>query len=375
MVVISALAWGMSRVLQRFFKIPMASGLAVIFALALVWMVGSRPVLATILMTVAAAGLGARLVPSATPARWAVAVIAGLALMAGGLGWVVSVRGHGPWLYGSALLLLVLVSQRELRQLGDGLLSRWSGTVCAEPRMAALGVMSLGLVSVVLWLPDLGYDDLAYHLALPVQLSVLGHYRLDPATQIWALAPWAGDIIQAIGYVLSGESARGAVNALWLILSGTLLWRLGREFGLDAGRAWLTLTLYASMPLTALLALGLQTEAPSIAVLLALALVIQRAPPRPDASVLQLVAVLMGCLLALKLSNALSAAPMGLWLLARWRGRLPWRAVPASLALPLLIGGSSYFHAWVLAGNPVLPLYNDVFQSQFMWPERFLDHR
>jgi hypothetical protein len=295
--------------------------------------------------------------------------------MGGGLGWVISVRGHGPWLYCFALLFLVIVSRHELKRLGEGLMSGWSEAVAAAPRMAMLAVMSLGLVSVVLWLPDLAYDDLAYHLALPVQLAELGYYRLDPATQVWALAPWAGDVIQGIARVLSGEAARGAVNGLWLILSGALLWRVGREIGLDSGRAWLTVALYASMPMTAMLAMGQQTEAPSIAVLLALALVILRATPRPEVATLQLVAVLIGCLLALKLSNVLSAMPMGVWLLSRWRGRLPWRGVPAAVALLLLIGGSSYFHAWILAGNPVLPLYNDIFQSPFMTLDRFQDFR
>ena len=375
LLVLGMAAWTLSLLLRRFFNLPVASGLALVWAAALLWMAGSRPVLAAVLMLAAAAGLGARLVPVATPARPAIAIVTGLAVMAGGLGWVLSVRGHGPWLYFSAMALLAAMSRRELQQLSAGLVMRWSAAVNAAPGMAGLAVMTLGLVSVVLWLPDLMYDDLAYHLALPVQLAKLGYYRLDPATQVWALAPWAGDLVQAIVQVVSGEAARGAVNALWLLLSGVLLWCLGREIGLDASRAWLTVALYASMPLSAILAFGQQTEGPSIVVLLALALVILRAPPRPEAASLQLVAVLLGLLLALKLSNVLSAVPMGLWLLARWRCRLPWRAVPAALALLVLIGGSSYFHAWALAGNPVLPLFNDVFLSEFMLPERFHDGR
>jgi len=375
LLVIGASACGLGLLLRLFFGLHMASGLTLIFALILVWLVGIRPVVSCLLLAAAAAGLGSHLVPVAMPARWAVALIAGLAILAGGLGWVVSIPGHGFWWYLVALLLLVLLSRKRLHELSKSLVTRWSGAITAAPSMAALAVMALGLAGVTLWLPDLAYDDLAYHLALPFQLTELGYYRLDPATQIWALAPWAGDLIQAIAHVVSDASARGAVNALWLVLSGVLLWSLGREIGLDAARAWLTIALYGSMPLTAMLAFGQQTEGPTIAILLALALLILRAPLRPDAATLQLAAVLAGFLLALKLSNVLSAAPMGIWLLWRWRFHLPWRAIPTALALFVLISGSSYFHAWALAGNPVLPLYSDIFQSQFMVDWRFEDAR
>jgi hypothetical protein len=39
----------------------------------------------------------------------------------------------------------------------------------------------------------------------------------------------------------------------------------------------------------------------------------------------------------------------------------------------LCVGGSSYVYAWVITGNPVLPLFNDVFQSPLTAIERFRD--
>lgn len=44
-------------------------------------------------------------------------------------------------------------------------------------------------------------------------------YRPDPRVQVWALAPWATDVLQAVPQVMSGQEARGPV----LVASAVLL--------------------------------------------------------------------------------------------------------------------------------------------------------
>ena len=175
--------------------------------------------------------------------------------------------------------------------------------------------------------------------------------------------------------VISRSEARGSVNAIWLLTSAVLLWHIGRELGLGRNLCWLTVALFASFPLTAALMMGMHTEGPSIAIVLAVALIILRSGPEPDAASFRLIAILAGLLLGLKLTNALSLVPLGLWLLIRWRGRLPWPQVPLAVFLLALIALPSLVHAWLLAGNPVLPLFNDIFLSEYARPERFSDQR
>ena len=43
--------------------------------------------------------------------------------------------------------------------------------------------------------------------------------------------------------------------------------------------------------------------------------------------------------------------------------------------LAALVGGSSYLQAWRVSGNPVLPLFNGVFESPYFAPENFSDAR
>jgi hypothetical protein len=134
----------------------------------------------------------------------------------------------------------------------------------------------------------------------------------------------------------------------------------------------------------------MQTEGPATAVMLALALVVSRAPAAPenrvldspaldnrvpDGRVLRCAAVLSGFLCGLKIVHAVAIPPMGLWLLWRWRGRIPWHALPAALAIGVMVAGSSYAYAMWVTGNPVFPIFNDHFHSPFFPPVAFGDAR
>ena len=206
------------------------------------------------------------------------------------------------------------------------------------------------------------FDDLAYHLALPSDLASLGYYRMDAQSQVWALSPWGSDVVHGIVQVLAAGEARGAVHLLWLLLALRLLWRILADEGLDARWCWLGLALFASQPLQYMLAHSMQTEMPTQTLLLGLMLLIARVDA--DASMRRLLAIgaVVGALLAMKVLTVVYMAPLALWFLWRWRSPHLHRLLPAAL-LMLFVGGSSYAYAYAISGNPLLPLFNDVFQS------------
>jgi len=86
-------------------------------------------------------------------------------------------------------------------------------------------------------------------------------------------------------------------------------------------------------------------------------------------------AVLFAGLAALKTIHAFAAIPLGLW--ALWMHRSSLRAwhTPLALGVGVVIGASSYAQSWWLTGNPVLPLFNHVFQSPYFQGEAFVDAR
>jgi hypothetical protein len=362
------LAWP----LRRWRGWSWATSLAMAWAVALVAMTGVLPMLAVLLLVAAAAAIGGLAVGNARPL---LAWLSGMALVAALLGWLLPLPLHRWWTYGPLLLLAVVLRRRELRAQLATCIDGWRHAVQAAPRAAAWSVLLAGIASTAAWAPTLQYDDLAYHLGLPWQLLLHGRYALDPSQQVWALAPWAGDILQAVPQVLAHAEARAALNLAWLVASIAGLWQLGTLLGLRPALRWAAPALFASLPMTAALLGGMQTETAAVAVTVGLAVAILDARAGGIRRLLA-AALLFGLLCALKPLHAIAALPLLAW--AGWRARhtlASGRALAGALLLVLLAGGSSYLYAWLATGNPVLPLFNDVFHSPWFATTGFNDLR
>jgi hypothetical protein len=371
LLILALLAWALAWPLRRFARWSWASALAIVWCAALALFAGPLPVAATALLALTACALGGTI---ARRESAALQTACGLALLGGALGWLLPLPLHTRWAY--LLVCLALVTLRR-RVLTDSLRHErecWRAAVSAAPKTAAFAVVALGLASIGCWLPTLQVDDVGYHLRLPWQLLEQARYVPDPETHIWALAPWLGDVLQAFPQLIAGAEARGALNALWMLLTACGVWRLAATLGGEARAGWLSVALYASLPLTAVLNGSMQTEAPTAALLVWLVTLIARAPdPRTRASFSG--ALLVGGLLGLKLAAALFAVLLLPW--ALWRHRPSLRAAHALIATAaaVALGGSSYAYAFFIAGNPFLPLFNGWFRSPFFATSDFDDAR
>jgi hypothetical protein len=373
LLMIAVAVWVLAAAVRGALELSAATVIALIWVVALTFAVGISAVVSTGLLVAAAMGLGWKLVPSSVPARALLALVSGLGLISGVLGWLLAFPIHTRGLYLLGLALIIGLTRKELREAIESIRHSWRDIAADSP--AAFGVLIVGLAGTSAWLPTIMFDDLVYHLGLPMQLLHLEYYRLDPASQLWSLAPWATDVIHAIPVVLSRDEARGAVNLVWLSTCAALVGVFAHSLGVSRTQSWLAAALFASLPLSGVLVLSMQTELPSAAAALALALTIRHAPDAPDRRTLFFAAVLSAFLMALKTSNALTILVLGVWLIFRWRGQLPWRHLPLAVLVGVVLGGASYFFAGWLAGNPVLPLYNDLFGSEYARPSRFSDSR
>lgn len=370
LLVLALASWGLAYALRRLRGVPVASALALTWALLLPLFAGVLPVLATLLMGLAVFALGQRLFPRQPVA---LQTLLGLVLSAGLLGWTLLLPVHHRALYLVMCTALVIWQRAALTAALRATRAQWYQAVTASPRLATFAVMVLGLTSTGLWLPTMQYDDLSYHLRLPWQLMELGVYHPAPEHQIWALAPWLGDVVQAAAQLMAGQESRGPVNAIWLLLMVTGAWHLAVQLGAGVQQRWLAVAMVASLPLTAMLAGGMQTELPTAAALLWLCAL--AASPRDGRLPYWLMlAILSGGLLALKTVSGVLALPVLIWALVRH----PWPSLPR-IGLVLLtgaaVGGASYALAVWMTGNPVLPLFNAVFQSPYFAPVNFSDTR
>ncbi|HEX5353167.1 MAG TPA: hypothetical protein VFW60_03730 [Rhodanobacteraceae bacterium] len=352
-------------VLNRMTGWSLATATACVWLLALIYFAGLASFDAVIFLALASIALGGALVPS----EWsgAVSALVGFAVLSGVVGWLLPFPVHGRVGYIIGLLVLTALQWRAVVEVLRSALRSWRAAVELAPAGTWLMVMAAGIVSTCAWLPTIHYDDLSYHLGLPSQLVSLGYYKMDAASQVWAVNAWAADVLQAVTWMVAGHESRGMLDVFWLLLGLVLVWRLCEALDLPPWLRCIAVALYASLPLTAGALTGMQTEGPSAAVAAGIALLIQRSS-KPDRRQLLVFASLFGLLLALKISNLTIAGPLGLWLLYRWRWHLPWRALPLSISLLLLVAGSSYIYAWVLTGNPVLPLFGGIFHSPYNVP-------
>lgn len=368
-VLLALLALAAAWPLQRWLGWQRAASLGVVWLAALLVFAGPMPMLAVGVLAAAAIAIGSLVIagPFALPV--------GLAIIAGTLGWLLPLPIHHRAVY--ALACIVVITWRRTAIIDACRTAWWQFEHAARssPRASTAAVLLLGLASTGAWLPTMQYDDVAYHLGLPWQLQDTARYAMDPTLQVWALAPWGGDVLQGVAQVLAAGEARGALDALWLAIAASAGFALVAAMGGDATRRWWAVALLGSLPMSMNLVAGMQTELPAMALLPALAWLVLRDDPGLSPRALFAGAILFGALCGLKTMHAAVTLPLLAWAMWRHRAHIPWRWLPLALVAALAIGGSSYFYAWSIAGNPVLPLLNAKFRSPFFPLSNFNDGR
>jgi hypothetical protein len=359
-LLISVLFLGIAAASRRLLRVTLATSLACLFAIILVWFVGVLPILSVLLLCAAAFSVGDWIIGECDiPST----IIAGLCVICAIVGWLLPFPVHYRFVYFSFFLIVVALKRKRLMAAVRDISTAWRSTVSEAPHTAAFAILIVGFASAVCWLPTVQFDDLAYHLGLPAQLSELHYYRMDVQSQVWALAPWSGDIAQALTQLLAGTESRGAVDAVWLLLVCVLTWSLT---GLYATRRWqwFAVALAASQPLTASLCGGMQAELPATAAALALAFTVARSEAATWRNAAAF-AFIAGFLLALKIGFIAIVLPLAIWFIWRCRGGWSLRVIVGAILSMLFACGSSYAYAMLVTGDPFFPLFSDALHARF----------
>lgn len=371
------LVWAVCR--WRGSRIPAASFLVAGLCLAFALYAGLAQTTAFALLFAGAAVIGRALIGGTaepTSGMLVTSMLAGLGTVIGIVGWLLPVPIHSAAFYLFLFGAIVFLGRRLLVESSQVIATEWVRVVSAHQTIAFFCVAMVGFAGIFLWLPSLNPDDNSAHLLLGNQLLADGYSHLDVSTQIFAVAPWANNVIQAMLALLSGADARSATGLVWLLFGCAGAYRLARALDADEPVSLLAAALYASHPLTAYYGSTLQVDGASAACLLHLAAVcIHVDRNRAEAASPILIGALCGILAGLKVTNLVFLAIFGSWLLWRLlsRGKLS-RAI-IIIAVAAAIAGSSYFYAYFITGNPLFPLYNGVFKSAYAPAVNFADAR
>ncbi len=186
--------------------------------------------------------------------------------------------------------------------------------------------------------------------------------------------------------MLAGDDIRSTLNISWALLIIGLLWQQLQQWQLTSFQRSLLLLLFASTPMFGYLTTTLQTELfLAVLVMSALHFLLRTLPTALASSLIGLLA-LAALAIASKLPGLVLAAlfvsgyVLQLFLLKQHQQFSPklslqttstlrqiltllsWVGLLLGLAVLALL---SYWNAWRLTGNPVFPLYNQIFQSPF----------
>ncbi len=373
--ILLALVLAASALLSVITRLRFVDAIAVTTFLLVLRFVGPAAVLAALLVLAASIVIGRRLSQGLGKLGHATSAVCGITVLTGLTGWLLPFQLHTFVIYLSVLGGIAIVGRRSLMHTLRCTRHEWYQATRAAPISATFAMSMLTISAFALLPPSVQYDDLAYHMLLPGQLAALGHYRMDIASQAWAVAPWASDLVQGYIAILSGHEARGAGNALWLVLTLGMLWNLGAEVGLKASLRWVSIALYATQPIVSALNGSMQADTAITTATLTLVTLTARMIRTRRNETLTAFMVVSGLLMALKTTQALLIAPMALIVL--WHLGFA-KFLKLSLArLPIALGicGSSYAYAWYFTGNPIFPLYNKVFQSPYEPATNFDDAR
>ena len=370
------LLWVIARSINR--PIAAANSVAAINAIAFVAFAGIAQSAAYVLVVSLSLILGVLMLRKAALSQGTTftAMLAGLGAIGGLVGWVLPLPIHSFALYLSVATLGVFAGRRQLGAATRTLFHAWSEAIIEQPRAAFFAVSIIGFAAVLTWMPSLNPDDNSAHLLMARQLLEESYYRMDASSQVFAVAPWFNNVLNAVASVLAGGDSRSAIGLGWLLAGCVGAYRVAHLLDARGPYPWLAAALFASHPLTAYFGMTLQVDGASAALLLHLvASCIDLQRSKAWVSSPWIIGSLCGMLAGMKISNGPYLVFLGAWLIWHHVSTREYKRLLLLLLVATAVAGSSYFYATLITGNPLFPLFNGVFKSPYMPALNFSDPR
>jgi hypothetical protein len=244
-------------------------------------------------------------------------------------------------------------------------------------------ILILTFIAAYILFPTVNSDENTIHLSLWAQFDKNAFFTISPSSQIWSVAPVTLALTHAILSLLSGADAKGALNLLLLVMLLGSLFKLLRTLDLDREEKLALVTLFLSTPLLAYALVGLQTDlflalifctASALLIDLFVEYRIAKALAVITISALAVSAKLPALAIAGPILIGVITATLKSRIYSSWNGATQLKIV-LILALAGALALLPYVRAYLITGNPVFPLYNGIFKSEFAAPINFKDLR
>ncbi len=320
--------------------------------------------LVAIVLATAATSLGLALVHRALPfAQVEARLLAGFGLGSGALGWAAFSLAWAGWLFAPPVALVVLGALAAgARLLVADVRELWR----RRPARTPAPVYPLLLLALLLLLASLAppheWDELAYHLPIPVHAAATG--RAPLAGHDFSYYPQLCESLTAMGMVMSATVRVGRVlNLVFGVALACAVFVAARDLTRAAPRAaWLALAIVCVEPVIIVTAPVAGVDlALSFYAVLAVYLLARELPAGSKGWVLgAVVGLLAGFACGTSYRGVLAAFAIGASLVAAGRGR-----ALGAFALAAALGAAPwYLRNFAATGDPMYPFLHSLFPTR-----------
>jgi len=308
----------------------------------------------------------------------------GYALMIG----VLQVSAHFPIntreLFTLASIVLLSLLHRETASLSSDIAKylrapfRMGGAAFVFPAGVALSML------VYVALPETHSDALITNLRMAHQVQVTGMWSFATELYAWAAWPKGAAWLLTSHYLLAGEAAARLFNWFVILVTSLLIYREAERLGFISN-TWMAIALFLSTPVTFWCAFVMFDDAVfglfvTAAIISAVNSSVKLTPGGVFVTLLlcsAAIATKMTGLFIIPVIFALYLYRIVLVKPVNGGSAIKQPFVKYVLAcLPLLVIGSmTYIFSYVQTGNPVFPLYNDIFKAENFPITHFQDLR
>lgn len=292
------------------------------------------------------------------------------------VGFLVAYPINSQALYICLLFLPLFTQLRNLRRaLSSFRLGFGFSKQKFDPLMALIASLLLA-ISIVIALPEVGYDALATHLFIPNHVFHRGYWGYDPTIYVWATLPMLADWIYTTCFFVGGEVGARAINLMFLVALCDQTSRLVTKITDDVTASKIATLLVLSLPLTYIEVSTLFTEIIWASFLICTVLQTMQVCTKKELATVDITlpTTMFSFAAATKpVTLALLPAFLLLWLFFNKKHclKIGVRALIIALAIAVILGMAPYIRAFIITGNPVFPFFNGIFESSFYYPTNF----
>lgn len=301
---------------------------------------------------------------------------------------VLQVAAHFPvntrGLFTLAVIAVLVLLRRETVSLSADIVDMFRVPFKSEGMAFVLPVGAALCMLVYAALPETHSDALIVNLRMAHQVQVNGMWSFATELNAWEAWPKGSAWLLTVHYLLGGEGGAKLFNWFAIVITSLLVYREANRLGLTSN-AWMPVALLLSTPIAFWCGFALFDDA--VFGLFVTAAIISAVNSSAKLTPGGVFVTLIFCSAAMAtkitgllvmpvvtaiyifrvvLERRIDAGVPDRWTLAKY----------AAACLPLLvIGAFVYVFAYIKTGNPVFPLYNDIFKAGNYPVERFQDLR